>query len=485
MTATVAASGARGAGVTVIAQALTMGLQFIGVIIMARLLMPDDYGLLAIVTVLMGIGTLIRDFGMGTASIQERDLSSAQASNLFWANGALTLLSAVVLGASAPLIAMIFDDSRLIGLVPVMAVVLLITGLQTQYQARLARGMRFTALACSRVLSIVLGIVIGIVTALSGWGYWALAAQQLAIALCALIAFVLTTRWVPSLPSRGAGSREHVRAGANYGFANVLGYVADNIDTLVIGARWDAAVLGTYNRAFQLFMQPVASVFSPLSQVVIPTINRASTDWDIRSRMLLRVQSGLVGLATWALLVTAVTADWLIPLLLGDQWRSVVPLLQILAVGGVFKALSQINYWAYVLAKESKHLLMSNLVTKPIQIALIVVGAFFGVEWVAWAFVMGRALSWPINLIWLSRVTSQKSLSAFVNGIRIFIAAAGSYGVTRICLESFSGGERIWMIAAGFAIATATYVIIFLVFPGGIREAKSLYSLRHALSRNA
>lgn len=484
LSASATARGARGAGVTIVAQIVAIFLHVVGTIIMARLLSPDAFGLLAMITVLMGIGLLIRDFGMGTAALQEAKLSQAQASNLFWINAALSGGSAIVLAASAPLVALMFGDERLVALVPVMAIVLLITGLQTQYQIRLAREMRFIAVAVTSVTSVIAGLTAGIFTALLGWGAWALVAQQGATALWVLTAYIVRTRWIPSLPSRGAGSRKHFRNGMNYGLANMLGYAADNADTFVIGLRWDTVALGYYNQAFRLFMQPMTRMFAPLSRVIIPTINHAGSEGRNKNSLLLRVQSAIVGLAVWALLALAVTADWLIPLLLGDQWLPVAPLLQILAIGGAFKSLSQINYWAYIIEQQSKYLLLSNLVTKPIQILLIVCAAFMGgLEWVAWAYVLGRAFAWPFNLVWLSRTTGQRSLTALGNGARILIAAGVSFALTTVLLSALPEMADIWMVVVGMVCSTIIYFALFAVSPGGVREARAILGLRRVIRR--
>lgn len=474
-----AARGARGAGATMVGQALTMVLQFIGAIILARLLTPDAFGLLAMVTVMMGVGALIRDFGMGTAALQEQTLTQAQSSNLFWVSAALSGGTGALLAIAAPLIARLFGDERLTTLTPVMAIVLLLTGLQTQYQMRLARELRFLGIVVASVTSVFVGILLGALAAVAGWGYWSLAVQQGVAALWMLAALLAITRWVPSLPARGVGSLAHVRHGAHYGLANALGYLADNVDTIVIGIRWGTVPLGNYNRAFQLFMQPVTAVFGPLTRVVVPTVGRSAAEGRDGNAMLLRVQSALVGLSAWMLMATAAVADWMVPLLLGDQWLGVTPLLQILALGGVFKALSQINYWSYVVHKQSRQLLHSNLVTKPLQIVLIVGAVYFGVEWVAWAYVAGRAISWPINLIWLSRTAGQPFGAAFVNGVRILMSAVLAFSAARAVL-AFLDLPSVLMILVGVFVASIVYGLVFVITPGGRREARGVLALRHS-----
>lgn len=460
-----------------------MALNLVGMIVLARLLSPDDFGLVAIVTVLMGIGALLRDFGMGTAALQEKSLSKQQASNLFWVSVGLSGVSAVGLALLSPIVAATFGDVRLESLVPIMAIVLLLTGLQTQFQAKLAREVRFFSLAVGTVSSVGVGVVAGVIAALSGWGYWALAVQQLSAAAYLLAFYIVSTRWIPAFPRRGVGSVRHVRAGASYGFANILGYAADNVDTVMIGMQWGPTPLGYYNRAFQLFMQPIVGVFSPLTRVVIPTINRATVSREVAGRMLLRVQSLLVGACAVVLVATSATADWIVPLLIGPQWLPVVPLLQILAIGGIFKALSQINYWAYIVAKQSRQLLYSNMVTKPLQIVLIVVASFLSVEAVAWAFVIGRAISWPINLIWLSRSADQRSLASLRNGMRLLTAAVVAYLVTRVLLVAIPSLPDVGMVVVGITVAGLSFALSFIMIPGGMAEMRAITRLGLALRR--
>lgn len=482
MSNSAASRGARGAGMVMIAQVGMLALQMLGTIVLSRILLPEDFGLMAIVLVLMGIGALIRDFGMGTASLQEQNLSQQQASNLFWVNAALSGGTAVLLAASAPIVAHVFNDSRLIVVVPFMAVILLLTGLQTQYQALLSRRRKFGVLASSGISAVSGGFIAGVVSALLGAGYWALVAQQAAIALVTLCIYVGTTKWKPSRPRRDAESRNHIASGTHYGIAHAIGYVADNADTLVIGYFWSSAEVGAYDRAFKLFMQPVAAIFGPLTQVVVPTLSRLRAAGRNTADVLIEVQSGLVGGITLLLLATSASSDWLIPLLIGPGWELAVTLMQILALGGVFKALSQINYWAYVATKSSKTLLKSNLVTKPLQIALVVAGALLGdVHMVAWGFVIGRALSWPINLIWLARVAEMQAWRAFMNGMRIVVCGVVAYFVSRwiaIHLPPMSNLTMTFIIAL---MSVLLFMLVFVLIPGGFKEMCSIRRMARAM----
>lgn len=469
--------GAKGGAVTLAGRFGQLLIRFVGAVVLARLLSPEDFGLFAMLTFFIGIGELIRDFGMPTAALQARNLSEQQASNVFWVTAGLSTGVAGLLVMSTPLIVRLYDEPKLGLIAPVMAAVLVINGLQAQYKVRLARQMRFKADASTTLISQAAGLVTGIASALLGAEYWALVIQAVTTAIVTLLASLILTRWVPQRPRRGHGSMPLLRTGTANGFSNLLGFTADNTDSLMLGTVWGAGPLGLYNRAYQLFMTSVMSFFSPLTSVIVPTANRAIAEGRQGQDILARAQTVLCGAAIWLLLVTSAVADYLIPLLLGSQWHQTIPLLQILAIGGAFKALSQTNYWAYLIEQQSRQLLFSNMVTKPLQIIFVVVAAFHSIEAVAWGFTLGRAVSWPINLVWLRKTANQDPWRFGLNGLRLLIAAGIAFAATITLYNLVNFSSSMLAILVGGGVSTAVYLFAAIAMPGGRREASDTISL--------
>ncbi|WP_244930155.1 lipopolysaccharide biosynthesis protein [Nocardioides sp. W7] len=476
--------GVRGASVTLGGQGALLLIQLAGTIALSRLLSPDDFGLFALVLVFMAFGELLRDMGMPAAALQAKSLSHQQASNIFWVSAALSTAAGVALVVATPLLVGIYDEPRLSLVAPTMALVLLVSGLQAQYQVRLARAMRFTDIVIANVVARLAGLCIGIVGAVAGLSYWALVLQAVGSAVLSLLLLLFMARWLPSRPRRNSGSRELLRAGGHLGGAQLLGYAADNVDTLVIGWHFGPSVLGFYNRAFQLFMAPLNTAFNPLVRVIVPTVNRAVEEGKRASQILLRVQLGLCGLVIWVLLVTATTAPWLVPALLGEQWSNVVTLLQILAIGGAFRALSQTNYWTYLVENQSKELLLSNAISKPLQIVLVFGAAFVSVEAVAWAYAIGRALTWPFNLVWMLRISRDYSWQFGLNGARLLLAAGGSFAASSWVLDQ-SALTALAAIGLGTLLSTVIFGLLLVLAPGGRRELAGVASIAQALRTRA
>lgn len=482
MGASVLARGARGGGVVVAGQLVKLIVQLLGVLVLSRLLTPGDFGLVAMVMVFVSLGDLIRDFGMPLAALQARTLSQQQASNVFWVSSALGAATAIVVAALTPVLVLIYGEPQLAYIAPVMATGLLLSGVQAQVQVQLARSMRFIALTVTDLASLTAGLVLAVGAAAAGWGYWALVVQMLSTSLVLLVSRSVVTKWVPLRPRRGHGSGQLFRAGTEFGLAQALTFAANNVDTLVIGTRWGADMLGFYNRAFRLYILPRSGLLDPLTTVVVPTVNaelaagrRRATD------VLLPVQFALSALLTWVYVVSAATADWLIPLVLGAQWQPSVLMYQLLAIGGCFAAFGSVSYWTFILEQQSRQLLHLHLVTKPLAVVLILIAVPFGVDAVALAYSLGLMIAWPINLVWLSKTAGQDSWAFFRVGMRVVGAAGIAFLVSRWALGAVGSSNPWLMIAIGGAVGTVVYVGALAAVPGGRRQMLEAVSAARAV----
>lgn len=474
--------GARGGSIVLIGQVVRVAITLLGTVALGRLLSPTDFGLIAMVAVFTSFGALLRDFGISTAALQARTLTQQQASNLFWVSTLLSATVAVALASSSHLLVALYDEPRLGSIAPILAICIAIDGLQSQVQVQLARSMRYFTLTLTDLVTQALALAVALIAAAAGLGYWALVAQAVLASVLLLATRTIAARWLPSLPRRGQNSRALIRAGSEFGLAQVLTFAANNMDSLAIGARWGATSLGFYNRAFQIYQLPRTATLDPLTQVAIPTINRTTTYGSRRATdILARIQFLLSFFVTWIYLVTAVTADWLVPLLLGDQWASSIRIFQLLAIGGAFSAFGTVSYWTFIVAQQSRQLLYLHLVTKPIVVILIILAVPSGVEAVALAYAIGVAGAWPVNLIWLARTAGQDSWAFFRLGLRVIGAAALSFMLTSSLLAAMGQLNAIGSVALGAALATTVYLSGLLMVPGGATHLRGAIAIARVL----
>ncbi len=475
-------SAARGALFTMGAQAARIVLQLLSVVVLARLLSPHDYGLLTIALVAVGVGEIFRDFGLTSASVQAPTLSAGQRDNLFWINSALGVLLAALTFAAAWPIAALTGNPELQGIVQALSVVFVINGCATQYRAQLMRALRFKALALTDISSAALALATAVVVALLGAGYWALVVQQIIVALVLLVGYAAAGRWLPRFYSRRHAVRSMIALGWNLVGSNLLSYAASQVDTVLVAARFGAAPVGVYNRAYQLIMTPLAQVRSPLTNVALPVLSRIQQDEARFNNFIVSGQLALgYGFGVPLLLVCAM-ADPVVQIMLGPQWTQAAPILRFFAVAGVLTTLSFVGYWVYVTRGLGRELFRYTMVSTAIRVTCIVGGSFFGLIGIAAGYALAPAIAWPVSLFWLSRVTPVPVRELYAGAFRV-LAVSSAVGVAAALASAAASLAGSWVaVAAGLAAGLAVLAITLLL-PAVRRDARMLQAFVRLMLR--
>ncbi|MEO6944855.1 MAG: lipopolysaccharide biosynthesis protein [Lacisediminihabitans sp.] len=465
------ARAARGAAITLGAQGGRMIVQVASVVVLARLLTPHDYGLIAMVVAIIGVGELLRDFGLSSAAIQAPELSVPQRDNLFWINSGIGVGLAVIVYFGAGILELVYQQAELISIAHALCLTFLINGLATQYRADLVRRLKFTRLALADILAPTLALIFAIAAGLLGWGYWALVVQQLTQASVLLIVVAVSAGWLPRLPRRHTNLGPLLRFGSNLMATQLVGYISNNVDSVVIGVRFGAVSLGFYSRAFQLLMTPLNQVRIPLTTVALPVLSRIGG--DIRRFGGYIVQGQLVlGYTLVAGLALAVgAAEPITEIFLGHRWVSVAPLLALLAAAGIFQTLAFVGYWVYVSRALTSQLLRYTLLSSAIKVVCIVAGSYWGVVGVAAGYALAPALSWPISFWWLSRHTELPLRRLYAGAGRILalvVIASGAAGAVALWLR----GGGAWLQLGGAIVAVGVvYALAAAILPPIRRDA--------------
>ena len=460
---------ARGAVVTLGGQGGRMVIQVVAVMILARLLDPEDYGLLAMVVVIVGIGEIFRDFGLSSAAIQTPELSRAQRDNLFWINTAIGLTLACVLFLASGLVAAVYDRPELTGVTQALAGTFVLNGLATQYRADLVRRLRFGQLALAETAAPALALVVAILVATSGGGYWALVAQTLTQAGVILTVLVASARWLPRLPRR-APMRGLLRFGSHLVGSQLIGYASNNVDTLLIGLRFGAGPLGYYNRAFHLLMAPLNQLRAPSTTVALPVLSRLQDDPVRFGAFLQRGQLTLGYSLVAGLGVVVAAAEPVTAVFLGPKWMTVVPILRLLAVAGIFQTLAYVGYWVYLSRSLTADLMRYTLVTASIRVVCITVGSLWGLVGVAAGYALAPALAWPLSIWWLSRRTEIPARALVLGALRILGALAFSAGAAAILVAVLVDQPALVQLLAAAAATIAGYALAAAAVPAVRRD---------------
>jgi O-antigen/teichoic acid export membrane protein len=335
----------RGGLVTLASQGAKFVLQLGSTAVLARILAPGDFGLIAMVTVITGFLVLFKDIGLARAIVQRSEVTVDQLSTLFWINVLLSTGVALTAAAVAPLIAWVYGEPDLIAITLVLSSSFVVSGLTTQHDALLRRQMRFTALALVEIGSIVMGVSAAITMALLGFGHWALVGLIIGNAVANCVLVWTLAGWFPGRPVRGSGVRPLLAYGSGLAGFNVLNYFTRNFDNFLIGVALGSAPLGIYSKAYNLLLLPVRQINSPLGAVALPVLSRLQDDPRRYRRYYLSALSIISFVTVPIVCFSFVDAPNVVLTVLGPQWEGAIGVFRLLAPAALLGAINIAPGW--------------------------------------------------------------------------------------------------------------------------------------------
>jgi O-antigen/teichoic acid export membrane protein len=479
----------RGAAATVSAQALALVAQVVSTVILARLLTPADFGVVAMVTtfslLLMNFGTS----GLCEAVIQRDEMDRFLASNLFWITCAIGLILTIAFAASGPLLARFFRNLLVAHVAAAMSVAIFTAAASTIHLALLKRAMRFVAVSANDVVARTVCTAVAVLLALRGWGYWSLVAGVVAQGLSTTIGAWWLCRWIPSLPRRGVGTRATLRFAAKVYSRFSANYFARNFDNLLVGWKFNAAALGFYKKAYDLFALSANQLIAPLHSVALAALSRLNHD-PARFRRYLANSLGIVafvGMAVGADL-TLVGKD-VVRLVLGSKWSESARIFELFGPGiGVMLLYSTMG-WIHLSIGKPGRWLRWSLVELAVTASLFLVALPWGPAGIAMAWSVSY---WTLLIpaFWYAGRPIGLGVSSLIAAVWRYVAASLLAGLataaiirgTPISASPTGAGAALEAIIIVSALFVTLYLGAVAVLHGGFAPIRQLTSLLHDLA---
>jgi len=378
----------RGGVITFSAQLIKLIMNMLVTIWLAHILVPDDFGLVAMVMVIVNFFVLFKDAGFSTATIQQETVSHEQVGLLFWLSAVIGIVLGLILFFIAPAVALFFHEPRLVEIVQVLSLVFFLGGLGVQHEALMQRQMRFRGLVAIELLGLLLASITAICLALSGAGYWAMVWMQVVAIVVRVVLLWLMAGWIPSLPVLKVGVRKMAEFGGYMTLSNVIHYLSRQSDQVLLGWWSGAHALGLYSTAMQMLLLPIQQVLSPLSRVAVVTLSRVQgDDAGYRRAFLLLVK--IVAYMTMPLMaVLAVLADPAVRLFLGEQWLEAVPIVSILACAGWILPLGNTMGWVLMSRGLGRRMVIWTMIMAPVMLSAFAISLPWGAFGMAVAFTL-------------------------------------------------------------------------------------------------
>ncbi|MEP2774898.1 MAG: lipopolysaccharide biosynthesis protein [Luteolibacter sp.] len=475
----------RGGAVTMLSQLVNTGIQVASTVILARMLSPEEFGIIAMVVSITSFAGLFRDLGLSSAAIQKSDLSREQQSNLFWLNAAVGTLLTLLVAMAAPLVARFYQKPELMSVTLALSVTFVVGSLGTQHGAMLVRNMQFLRQAIATVAGALTTLITAVVLSSTGMSYWSLVWGTIAGSVSTTLLLILLSPFRPCRPMRGTGIRGLVKFGANVTGFNLVNFFHRSLDNILIGRTWGAGSLGFYSRAYQLLMFPINAIRGPITAVAYPAMSRLQ-DQPEAFRSYYRKITALLSLASMPLVAYLyVEAGPVVELLLGNQWSGVTPIFKYLALTAFIQPVASLRGMVILSTGRSGDYLAWGCLNSGVVVTGFLIGNHWGPVGIAISYAISNYLLLYPSLILAFRNTPLTHADFFIPIARSTassVAAAIVLSLFLEHLETFSTWLRVGTSATAFA---ASFLGFYALIPGGYRELRHHGSLLGELRTRA
>ncbi|WP_182478359.1 lipopolysaccharide biosynthesis protein [Clavibacter phaseoli] len=426
-------------------------------LLLARLLGPDAYGVIAQAAVFISLSTLLMDQGVTAALIQAKSISRRQMGAAAGLNATVGLVLLLVSLIIAEPLATFFRTPELASVLGVLGGGLILKALAVVPRMMLVRSFDFRAQALVDVTATTIGGVAGIIGAFGGMGYWALVMQILITDLIIVVGLWILAR--PPLPNaRWAELRASMGFSTRVLFSNLISFSVQNLDTVLIGRTMSTQSLAYYSLAYRVLTTPIQLVGQVVTRVMFPAISRLKHNGgDVPALIAKSVQT--ISLLTFpAMALVAVTAPVSVPLVLGEQWAPAIPVLMVFAIGGARQSITTVNTSVVMGMGRSDVSLKFSLVAAATQLSSIVIGLQGGIIGVAIAFTAAGFLLTPLICVIQKRVAGfeyRQQFAAVLPPLHATAWLVAVYGASVVL-----GGVSLVSASIGSILAVTVYLLV-------------------------
>lgn len=392
-------------------------------IVLARLLVPDDFGLMAMALFFAGIAVLFVDTGFGQALIQKRDVTEVHFSSIFWLNLCLSVGMGLVMFFTAGIIADFYQRHEIETIFQIVSINFVFTAMGFIPRMRLSKDLNFKKISIIDFQSMVLSGVIAISAAYTGFGYWSLVIHI--VLQQVLRSFMLwhAAGWRPGFVFSIIAIKELFSFSAYLFGTRVLQYGAMNVDKLLLGKFVGGHSLGVYDKAQSMMLTPLNTISRSIVTVMFPSMSIIQADKKRVREVYLRTTRAVTLIVFPMLTGVFVIADTFVFGVLGEQWREVIPVLRLFCIAGMFSAIASINPAVYQSQGATSLQFKLNLLTQPLKIAAVFIGVNWGIMGVAISLVGAISVTTLITVGVAGRLIKIRFVEFIKSIVPVFIAS--------------------------------------------------------------
>lgn len=456
----------------IIERLATNGIHFVITIVIARLLNPDDYGILAMPTVFLAIAQVLIDSGFANALIRKTDLNDKDLSTAFYFNILVGLASYLILFLASPLIADYFNTPILSKLLKVTALVVFINSLGIVQQAIMTKRMDFKTQSVISTVSTFLSGALGVWMAYNGFGVWALVSQQISAALIRIVLLWICGSWKPILAWSNESFKYLWAFGSKIVVIGILESIFNNLYSFIIGKKYNASDLGNYTRAQQFADLPMSNISGVVQRVTYPLLSEIQDNNTRLNTIYLRLIDMSSMFVIPLMVGLAAISSPLIIILLGEKWEGCILMCQILCVARIWTPFSVINVNLLQVKGKTGLLLKLDLVKKAVFAIIILLTIYHGIIYLVAGFAFYTFFGYMINTYYTKKIIGLGFKEQFLEVLPMLSISLTSFIFALLAITLFS--NHYYQLLVGILVfVIVTFSLAFLFKRDTIKEVKN------------
>lgn len=456
---------------------IAQGVSFIVSLILARILMPEDYGVVSIINIFITIADVLLNSGLNTALIQKQDADETDFSTIFYCNLFIGLLLYVILFLTAPFLAIAYHMPILTSAIRVFALRLPISSFQSIQTAYVSRKMDFKKFFFSTITGTLISAIVGIVMALKGCGVWSLIAQYMTNTLVDTLFLFLTVRWYPKFIFSWDRARPLIKYGSRVMCTDLVGTLFNNLGDFLIGIKYTSADLAYYTKGKQLPTLLKTNISSTLVSVLFPGLSKVNDNKEkVKniSRKSVRLLTYIIYPVMTGLLVLAKP---LTIFLYTEKWIPMVPFVMIVCIEAIFSIPGTIALQTVKAIGRSDLMLKAEFIKKPILMLSILIAVRYGVFAIAVTLPINALLELIINGIFLQKTVNYKLSELILDSLPAFVMSGMMGGVVYLIILITFSSLLIQLLICAF-VGVIIYILISV-----ISRSKEFYILLSVIKK--
>lgn len=439
------------------------GIQFILTIVIARLVLPSDYGLIAMLSIFLSIAQVFVDSGFSNALIQKKDRTETDFSTVFYFNILISIIIYILLYISAPYIATFYKEPELSSVTRWIGLNIIISGFSIVQRAKLTINVDFKRQAKASLTAVLISGIIGILLAYRGWGVWALVVQTLSNSLLNTLLLWIFAKWVPRWTFSIKSFSILFSFGSKLLLSGLLHTIYINLYSLVIGRRYSSMDVGFYNRAYQFASFPSINIVAIINRVIFPMQCEMQDDDERLKTSFIKYLRMSCFIIFPLMIIVAVLSKPLILLLLTDKWLPAAELLSILCFGYMWYPVMAVNNQILNVKGRSDYFLYAEILKKVIAIAILFITLPFGVRSLCWGIVVYNLFDIIIIIYYSKKVIFVKYWEQVHSVMPIFLISLLTGSIVYLTTQFFES-YLLGQLIAGSLIGLLIYILACFVF---------------------